>query len=158
MNRLWYYRREHDIIGPVPQLAIQRYLLLGRLGLDEEVSPDSESWLRIEDCPEFASTCQLIQEGEETELAAARRYSDERNLARRTDSREQAGDQRRSDRREDEPPEITELRAHRAALFKPQQRKNWMGYILLACLVALVLLAIMSYQPVNPIKIIFTRP
>ncbi|MBY0578653.1 MAG: hypothetical protein K2P57_06375 [Burkholderiales bacterium] len=157
MSMLWYYRHDHQITGPIPLHAIERYLILGRLGLDDEVSEDKTSWQTIRDCPAFAATCRLILEGDEARLVAARRFADERNQARRASLQDQPEEHRRSDRRGDEPPELSELRSHRADLFEPHKEKSWMGYILIACLIGLVTLAIVFYQPVNPIKISLTR-
>lgn len=157
MNKLWYYRRASEVIGPVPLQAIERYLILGRLGLDDLVSSNEISWMKISDCPELAATCQLIQDGDEAKLSSARRFSDERNQERRVGDQDLPEDQRRIDRRGEEPPEIAQFRANRAFLFEPQRERNWMSYILLACLIGLVTLAIIFYQPVNPIKIGLTR-
>lgn len=157
MSQLWYYRHDQHIVGPLPQQAIERYLILGRLRMEDEVRTSDSSWLKIVQCPEFSSTCRLILEGDEAELAAAKRFADERSRARRSDARNSSEDQRMRDRREDEPEEIMELRSHRADVFEHSPQRSWMVYVVIAILVALVLLALAFYQPVNPIHVGFLR-
>ena len=153
MNILWYYRHEQQVVGPVPQQAVERYLILGRLKMDDEARTGDSPWLKIGDCPEFASNCELLREGDEAKLSAARRFADERNRSRRADGQSPAENHRREERRREEPEEIRELRSHRAAVFEPPKQRSWMGYLLIACLIGLVLLAILFYHPVNPIKV-----
>lgn len=153
MNILWYYRHEQQVVGPVPQQAIERYLILGRLKMDDEVRTGDSPWLKIGDCPEFSSTCELLRGGGEAKLSAARRFADERSRFRRVDGQSPAENHRREERRSEEPKEIKELRSHRAVVFEPPKQKSWMGYLLIACLIGLVLLAVVFYHPVNPIKV-----
>ena len=40
----WYTRREGVIRGPFPAENISRYILLGRIRLDDELSEDCETW------------------------------------------------------------------------------------------------------------------
>ncbi len=150
---IWYYRRNREIAGPIPLPAIERYLILGRLGLNDEVRQDDGPWIRIRNCPELESTCKQILEGSEEALAVAKRYADERNHARRSANRAEKNDLRRRERRASEPQQIVELRANRKTLFEPRKERSWMGYLLIACIVVLALAAVLFYQPVNPIKI-----
>ncbi len=156
MNILWYYRHERQVVGPVPQQAVERYLILGRLKMDDEVRTGDSPWLKITDCPEFAPTCELLREGDEEKLSAARRFADERNRSRRADGKNPVENHRREERRGEESREIMELRSQRAIVFEPPKQKSWMGYLLIACLIGLVLLAIVFYHPVNPIKVGFS--
>lgn len=154
MSNLWYYRHNREEVGPVPRQAIERYVVLGRLAPDDSVRAEGSGWMKISDSPDFASVCRLVVEGDDEKLAAARRFADERNHARRTEGRHEG----RGDRRSEEPEEILELRTQRENLFVQHAEKNsWMGYLLIACLVGLVLLAIVYYNPVNPIKIALPR-
>ncbi len=152
MNR-WYYRRDMHVSGPFPQQAIERYLILGRLTIDDEVRTDDSSWIRIGECPEFSSVCELILGGDAEKLAAARRFADERSRFRRHDEKGAPEEHRRVERRGQEPEEIRELRIHRAEIFEPPKYRSWMVYILIACLIALVLIALAYFQPVIPFKV-----
>lgn len=153
MSHLWYYRSGHQTVGPIPPQAIERYIVLGRLDLDDEVRTDASSWMKIGDCPEFESATQLILEANDEKLEKARRFSDERSQERRSGILEKDNDARKQDRRADESEELKELRSQRAGIFEPQKERSWMGYVLVACLIGLVLLAIFFYRPVNPFKI-----
>lgn len=82
----WYVRRGGEVRGPFPAGLVSRYVLLGRLRLKDEVSPDGEQWLPVGEVPELIPEVLLdaarhrddpeVQE----RLAAARRWADERRL------------------------------------------------------------------------------
>ncbi|HQT26713.1 MAG TPA: hypothetical protein PLK99_08990 [Burkholderiales bacterium] len=154
MNHLWYYRRAHRIVGPVPLQAIERYVILGRLSLNDEVRKDASPWIRIRECPEFESTKKLVLYADDQKLAAMRRFSDERSQERRSESVEQENDIRRRDRRTDEPEDVKELRNQRSVVFEPQRARTWMVYLFVAGIIGVVLMAVYFYQPVNPIRIV----
>lgn len=48
----WYLRQHGEAIGPFPALQIARYLLLGRLELDDEISLDTQRWYRLREVAE----------------------------------------------------------------------------------------------------------
>lgn len=150
---LWYYRHDKHVAGPFPQQAIERYLILGRLGIEDEVRTDDSPWVQIRDCPEFSSVRELLFCGDTERLAAAKRFADERSRLRRHDGNGPIDERRSLERREAEPEAVRELRIHRAEIFEPPKYRSWLVYILVACLVALVLIAIVYFQPVNPIKV-----
>lgn len=54
-GRLWYVRRGETVRGPFPAAAVKRYLLLGRVRPDDEVSRDGTQWLRVAAEPMFAA-------------------------------------------------------------------------------------------------------
>ena len=149
----WYYRHGGHVAGPYPQQAIERYLILGRLKVEDEVRTGDSAWTKIADCAEFASTCRLLAEGDEEQIAAARRYADERSHVRRHEEESRGEENRRGDRRGDEPEETREFRVHRAEVFEPPRYRSWLVYILIICLIALILVALALYHPVNPIKV-----
>ena len=47
---LWYTRREGIVRGPFSAENITRYILLGRICLDDELSQDHETWLPANQC------------------------------------------------------------------------------------------------------------
>ncbi len=153
MNRLWYYRRDRELVGPVPLRALERYVLLGRVKLDDQVKEEHSDWMKVEECPELANACSLVRGKDEEALSTARRHADERNRDRRASEETGMEEQRHRDRRKSESPEIAEIRAHRAAAFEHRRQRNWMAYVYVAAVVILVLLAILFYRPVNPIHI-----
>ena len=153
MNRLWYYRRDRELVGPVPLRALERYVLLGRVQLDDLVREEHSDWMKVEDCPALSEACRLIRKEDAEALSTARRHADERNQDRRARDAPGIEEQRHRDRRKSESPEIVEIRAHRAAAFEHRTQRNWMAYVYVAAIVILALLAIAFYRPVNPIHI-----
>lgn len=80
--QLWYTRHGGQTRGPFHVGLLRRYVLLGRLSLDDEVSHDKESWVRV------AQVADLIPPGLRAadlddpvaldRLLAAKRWADER--------------------------------------------------------------------------------
>lgn len=85
-DQYWYMRREGVIRGPYTAGKITRYLLLGRIRLDDELSQDRESWV-IASCldsllpPEL--TCQSCWDDFQ-KLVMAQMKVDERKGDRRS--------------------------------------------------------------------------
>jgi hypothetical protein len=44
-EKIWYTRRDGVMRGPFTAENISRYILLGRIDLDDEVSQDRETWI-----------------------------------------------------------------------------------------------------------------
>lgn len=80
----WYVRRGKEVKGPFPAGLVSRYLLLGRISENEEVSRDRQEWSRVGDVselvPEAMRAARANPDDEEVleRLAAARRWADER--------------------------------------------------------------------------------
>ncbi len=53
--QLWYVRRGATVRGPFRVAVIKRYLVLGRVRVDDELSNDRKSWVAAADCPPFSS-------------------------------------------------------------------------------------------------------
>ncbi len=77
----WYTRRNGKVTGPYPAGLVSRYILLGRLSENDEVSMDNEIWAPVSSHPELIPqvmktdpTDEIAQE----RLKAARRWADER--------------------------------------------------------------------------------
>lgn len=92
----WYVRKGGRTHGPFPNQLISRYLILGRLDLDCEISPDQQHWAPIKsyralvpdvvlnaDTPEGARALMLARLREDER--SAREKTDEANLERRVD-------------------------------------------------------------------------
>lgn len=125
MGGWWYTRRGEEVRGPFPTGLVCRYVLLGRVRLEDEVSADGERWRRVEEVPELipqVMKADLSDPVARARLEAARRWADERQRERR---RAQAppphGRDQRSgrDRRAPEPPELVALRQRRARRERP---------------------------------------
>ncbi len=76
-----YLRHHGRVEGPFPTGQIQQYLVLGRIGLDDEVSEDGEQWRSVRAVPELIpEVLSAAPDDEEAQdrLRAARRWADER--------------------------------------------------------------------------------
>ncbi|GBE11594.1 serine/threonine-protein kinase B [bacterium BMS3Bbin12] len=83
---LWYTRRGVSIRGPFPEELVRRYVLLGRLGEDDEVSRDCTFWESLsahpELIPELVIEARTSDEARER-LMAAQLREDERDVSER---------------------------------------------------------------------------
>ena len=96
----WYARRNGTVRGPFTDELIARYILLGRIRLNDELSPDRISWRPARDCPElFPEELLKLSSWEDYQkLLVARMKVDERSSQRRVarhDNPRPAGEERR---------------------------------------------------------------
>lgn len=122
LSHIWYFRRGEQSKGPFPVGQIQRFVLLGRIHLDDEVSADGRQWRPLTAVPELipdvmrdantpASLARLSQARlrEDERLDADRRRGSQRAEAHDTD-------RRRSDRRRAEDSAVVQHRLVKADL------------------------------------------
>ena len=81
----WYMRRQGTVRGPFCAQQITRYILLGRIGLQDELSSDLQTWRRVNSFtdvlpPEFAD---LSNWNNYQQLVVSRMLLDERKHQRR---------------------------------------------------------------------------
>ncbi|WP_018880036.1 pentapeptide repeat-containing protein [Thioalkalivibrio sp. ALE9] len=130
-HELWFTRRGGQVCGPYPQRSIGRFLILGRLCPDDEVSRDGETWWRIDQRPHLIP--EELQnahtpEGRER-LEQARLREDERRRERRHDDPPpEIRDRRKGDRRCPESPETLSHRQQWAEILE-QPPRPWSGWI-----------------------------
>lgn len=124
---LWFTRRNGEVRGPHPAGLISRFLIIGRLTPEDEISLDRETWLPIREhrqlIPEELKHADT-PEGRER-LLQARLREDERVRDRREGDGPPAEitEARGPDRRRPEPPEIIGHRRKRAqGLSRPGAR------------------------------------
>ena len=81
----WYTRRDGITRGPFSPENITRYLLLGRIRLDDEISQDGKHWSRASSSGEFlpAELANLSSWEDYQQLLVARMQADERTAERR---------------------------------------------------------------------------
>lgn len=87
-NQLWYTRRDREIRGPFPAGLISRYILLGRITKDDELSVDQVSWQRVSEKPELIPDemkVDLTVPENQEKLRIARMREDEREVGDRRD-------------------------------------------------------------------------
>lgn len=80
-QKLWYVRRDGQIRGPYPSGGVRRFVLLGRVVPEDEVSLDRESWQPVSMVPEVIppEVRRALEEGKTDQLIASRLREDERN-------------------------------------------------------------------------------
>ena len=155
----WFLRKDGEVRGPFPAGLLSRYLLLGRINEEDEVSSDANEWSPIKDVPELIPDVMkgdlsdpLVQE----RLQAARRWADERNIERRGDRKDKGapqGNRRSSDRRETEESPILEYRNRRAnrqyeALV--EYRGRWAVLLIAGTIAVVAGIFLLLYKPPPP--------
>ena len=145
-SQIWFTRKSGVIKGPFPTGMVRRFVLLGRLDEDSEVSPDGALWLRL------GAVERLVPEelkhldtpdGLER-LLLARLREDERRRDRRQESDEADKDRRHGADRRSPEPELLVARRHARErdLRHPSEPNNllrpWtvVGLLLAALLIA----------------------
>lgn len=80
-KRYWYVRRRGRISGPYSSGLIQRQVLLGRIGNDDELSHDQQGWKRLTQLSELVPSVLNADPDDPVamqRLHAARRWADDR--------------------------------------------------------------------------------
>ncbi len=142
--RLWYVRRDYTVLGPFPTATVHDFVIIGRLQLDDDVSPDSRQWRTLSEVEELVPSLLREPESEERErrLLEARMRADER-LRDRRGNLKPASDDRRSgaERRGEEPPELLTYRELRRRVSDGylEHHSSFWPMVLLAILLLLLL-------------------
>jgi hypothetical protein len=126
-KRFWYYRRNGEEKGPFPLMMIQRFILLGRLTMKDQVSADRQSWRAIANTPEIIPE-ELRQSEDSPEkqehLRMLRMQQDERVRERRHSDRTVEDERREgTGRRSPEPQEVLEHREQIKRVLDARPRK-----------------------------------
>jgi len=172
-HSLWYIRREGHVVGPFAEALVCRYIVLGRISKEDELSQDSHFWRRLDELPELAAEVyQLIGLGREAlidpqwreeRIKASLRWLDERvsldrrNLESPAATAAWAPRRQVADRRAQQ--ETAEQHAYRKshaafeAWLHEQHQRHGKKLILLAAVLLVILLAATIYRPVNPVKV-----
>ncbi|HEB95867.1 MAG TPA: pentapeptide repeat-containing protein [Sedimenticola thiotaurini] len=127
---LWFLRREGRVTGPFPSGAIRRFVVLGRVGLEHEVSNDRRHWQLIRNLPEVIppEIRRAMEAGDPEGLLPERLREDERTgLERRRSNRELPGatPRRSGDRRQEEPELLKKHRLAKTELRASRQRRRF---------------------------------
>ena len=175
-QNLWFVRHGGRVSGPFPAKLVRQDFMLGRFHATDEASIDRVQWAQIQEIPELqphitqiknriVGTADAPLDWERERREAALRWIDERY---QRDRRDQEGAQaidtnrRGLDRRlQPESPEWIELRQRHATseLELKQRRERFVGIgIVLLVLLALVVYAVFSFSPINPVKVSFHGP
>ena len=143
----WYVRRGSRIQGPFPNQLISRYLILGRMDLDTEVSPDQEHWAPVNEFKALVPDVVLnanTPEGHKA-LMLARIREDER-------SSKSDQDLETSERRVDEDQVIKLHRQLRDDILQryhdePNQTKR--NSVIILVLAIIIIVAFVMYRPAD---------
>ena len=112
----WYIKKKGVITGPFPSGQISQLLVVGRLTIDDEVSHDKDEWLAIKDIP--ALIPEVLNDANQAErLAAAKRWADERREERRDDN-PKTPNRNSAGRRHEEDVQEVEYRHRRESIYK----------------------------------------
>lgn len=143
----WYVRQGERIQGPFPNQLISRYLILGRMQLDTEVSQDQAHWVAVK---EFAALVPDVvlnahtPEGHKA-LMLARIREDERS-AHAAEVAASEGDDRRVD--EDQIIKLhRQLRDDVLDRYRGRPEITRRNIAILLTLAAVLLLALLFYRP-----------
>ena len=148
----WYVRRGEHIQGPFPNQLISRYLILGRMQLDTEVSQDQEHWAPVKDfralIPEEVANANT-PEGHKA-LMLARIREDERS-ARAAEVAAAEPDERRVD--EDQIIKLhRQLRDDVLKRYRSRPEITRRNIAILLTLVAVLLLGLLLYRPTDSVR------
>ena len=124
-NYLWYTRNENGVKGPFTIGMVQRFVLIGRLKQDDEVSQDKDTWRRVRNTPAVIpdEMRNINSDEDQQRLLQARLREDERlKDRRRAELGEFQGRRNKQDRRQIED---INIRVHRE--MKSQSQANYVA-------------------------------
>ncbi len=152
MAKLWYVRRGRTVKGPFPEPLVGRFLDIGRIHDDDELSLNGNDWTQAAKLR--ANILAKAQAQAVSGEAAENWREDERGLSDRRQQDSTAPDdvERRSteERRGFEPEPIVLHRQRRARLatdFKPPRRSRKLQYAVLAGMMAVILASGITLAP-----------
>jgi len=148
---LWYTRNKNGVKGPFTIGMIQRFVLIGRLKQDDEVSYDKRDWQMIHQVPELIpeEMRNISSDDDHQRLLQAQLREDERAKdRRRAELGEFQGRRNRNDRRQIED---VNTRIHREARSKiqdtyiPQQKTRTPATIAILLIAGLLVMGLFVY-------------
>lgn len=126
---LWFLRRQGRVTGPFPSGAVRRFVLLGRVDLDDEVSRKRSHWQPIRSLPEVVppDIRKAMEQGDREQIMPDLLREDERTgLDRRQQAAAapEASQRRTGERRQDEPELLKRHRQAKTELRSQKQRRR----------------------------------
>jgi len=144
----WYIKKKGSITGPFPSGQISQLLVVGRLTIDDEVSHDKDEWLAIRDIP--ALIPEVLNDASQAErLAAAKRWADERREERRDDN-PKTPNRSAAGRRDEEDVQEVEYRHRRESIYKQfreRPQKAFATLFIFAVVVIAIVWGSFNYSP-----------
>ncbi len=142
----WYTRQRSEVRGPFPAGLITRYILLGRLQIEDEVSQDGTKWRQIRYVMELIPD---VMRGDiddpfgKERLEAAKRWADER------------GEESLplSERRSSESSKVLDHRDYRTQWKqrKKSQPRNWIAVVMVLVVLLVMVVVGFNYTPSEPL-------
>lgn len=140
----WYIKYSGKVEGPFTAGLVSRYILLGRLRMDDEVSEDKQNWLSVKHVPSLIPdilNADMSDPLQKERLMAARRWADERLAAdRRSDHTVVQKDERRSSERRND--ELDEVKLHRSFLAQRTTKAKSQGVLLAGLFLVAIVISI----------------
>lgn len=144
-QKLWFIRRNNQVKGPYPCGTVRRFVLLGRVLMQDEVSCDQESWYSVAEVADLIppEVRKRVKADAEEGLICSKMREDERNgRERRRGSDDEAYKKRRKGERRAAELEI--MQQHREAktdLLERRKKKSFpvVGMSVVALLVTAVI-------------------
>lgn len=145
---LWYVRRGQVVKGPFPSAQITRFVALGRVRPDDDLSRDKVRWQRLDSLPQLIP--ELLRNGQREGLEALRRREDERQPG---DRRQRGPDpspeimerRRKTDRRRPEPEEAVKRRQSKGRFIAELRKRSARNYVPLWIGTALTIVLILVF-------------
>jgi uncharacterized protein YjbI with pentapeptide repeats len=145
-QNLWYIRRADKVKGPFPSGTLRRFILLGRINPTDQVSMDRKSWQDVMQVPEVVprEVRKAAAEGHLDDVLPVRLSEDERTgveRRRKADASNYAN-QRKAQRRKDEPELVQRHRNAKQVLLQEAKQRRRTPYFGIAASGILVLVLI----------------
>jgi hypothetical protein len=171
--RLWYIRQGDNTQGPFPESLICRFIILGRIGEQDEVSQDGNYWQQAGDVPELIEGVRHLlsmssrsktpdPEWDEERAKAVLRWLDDRKSpdprARQSPANANIGQEQRRGQDRRQTPETVEQHTYREwrgefdAWLRQHRKRYGFVWAVIGGFVFIATLFVLFYQPVNPIK------
>jgi uncharacterized protein YjbI with pentapeptide repeats len=145
-QKLWYIRRSGSVQGPFPSGTLRRFVLLGRVKLTDQVSLDKKQWKSVKNVPEVVppEVRKAAAEGHLQDVLPIHLREDERaGLERRSkDQDNEYKNQRKGQRRQDEPELVQRHRLAKAELRQLTKKRRRIPFVALVVTSLLVMLTV----------------
>ncbi len=149
-QKLWYTRRSGKIKGPFPSGTLRRFILVGRVKPTDQISLDRKRWQGVMEVPEVVppEVRKAADEGNLDAVLPTQLREDERDgRERRLDNAKDFADQRKGQRRREEPELVQRHRNAKSELRKlsnKRRRTPYLGVVAISLLI-LVLIGVGLY-------------
>ncbi len=125
---LWYFKQVQEIKGPFPSGSIRRFLILGRLSLDTEVSENGQTWMPLSEVaelmpPEFRKALKTGHLGDFQSLVLREDERKGHDRRRRGSDNSGVGQPRQVERRQPESDQVQRYRKAKTELRKLERSK-----------------------------------